>query len=372
MSGLYVHIPFCKSKCLYCDFYSLPHLSGAGTYVEALLAEWRLRRHEVPMPIATVYLGGGTPSVLTAGQLCRLVAGLPMGDEVGERTIEVNPDDVTPELVKTIVALGFNRVSMGVQSFNDQELRFVNRRHTAAQAVEAVHALQAGGVGNISIDLIYGLPLQSLESWQRSVEMAVSLGVQHISAYNLTYEEGTPLWRMRERGAVAEADDETCIAMFDLLIDKLAAAGFEHYEISNFALPGFHSRHNSSYWDGTPYLGLGAAAHSYDGTTRSANPPDIHRYIDAIAAGRVACERETLQWWERHDEDVMLRLRTSQGIDTGLLASRYGEPVAALFEKKAARFVEQGLMSRDATRYRLTRRGILLSDSMIAHLLWDR
>ncbi len=371
MAGLYVHIPFCRSKCVYCDFYSMPRLDRVDEYVEALRQEWAMRRGELRgEEVTTLYVGGGTPSLLTLRQLERLLEALPL-IRVVEFTIEVNPDDITRDYARELAALGVNRVSMGVQSFDDRDLHAINRRHTAAQAVAAVEHCLAAGITNVGIDLIYGLPGQSLAAWRTNVERALSLPVKHLSAYNLSYEPGTRLWALRERGLITEVDDDTCVAMHETLCDLAVKAGWEHYEISNFARPGFRSRHNSAYWNGTPYLGLGAAAHSYDGTTRSANLPHLRHYLEEIARGCVACERETLQWWERHDEDVMLRLRTSDGLDLNVMAARYGEEAATTLTAKAAPFVACGLLRRDGMVYRLTRAGIMLSDSIITALLAD-
>ena len=371
MAGLYVHVPFCRSKCIYCDFYSTPHTGRMEDYVNALIAEWQLRKHELNGDsVETLYLGGGTPSLLPPELLARLLAALPL-QAVTECTVEVNPDDVTRDYIKALVDCGVNRVSMGVQSFDDNDLRVINRRHTARQALRAVDDCVDGGITNVTIDLIYGLPGQTLEAWHANIEQAFALPIKHLSAYNLTYEHGTRLWVMREKGAINEVDDDTCIAMHELLCDLAAQAGWEHYEISNFALPSFHARHNSSYWDGTPYLGLGAAAHSYDGTTRSANCAHLNRYLELIAQGKTACERETLTLAERHDEDVMLRLRTARGLDTTLLQQRYGERAARLFTAKAKPFVEQKLVAQHDTTFTLTRAGIMLSDHIISSLLWD-
>ena len=293
MAGVYVHIPFCASRCSYCDFFSTLKLPQTGeAYVEAVVAEARLRCAELRgEAVRTLYMGGGTPSQLPLPLLERLLAGLGEVIDLGsveEFTVEANPDDVTPQWSAAVKALGVNRVSMGVQSFEDPILRAIGRRHTARQAVEAVNALRQAGIDNISIDLIYGLPGQTVASWARSVEEAIALEPQHISAYGLTYEEGTRLWRQRESGEVVEVPEEQCLEMYRTLVEMLAAAGYEHYEISNFALPGYHSRHNSSYWDETPYLGLGSAAHSYDGAVRRYNPADLQEYIATIASGKPA------------------------------------------------------------------------------------
>jgi len=377
MAGIYVHIPFCASRCSYCDFFSTLRLADVGAdYVEAVIAEARLRAAELQgEPVRTLYLGGGTPSQLPLPLLERLVEGLgSVFDLTGleEFTIEANPDDVSPDWCAALLPLGVNRVSMGVQSFEDDILRFIGRRHTAAQAVAAVDNLRRAGIYNISIDLIFGLPGQTVASWSESVRRAIALEPQHISAYGLTYEEGTRLWHQRERGEIVEVPEEQCLEMYRILVDTLQAAGYEHYEISNFALPGCHSRHNSSYWDDTPYLGLGAAAHSYDGRVRRSNPHDLQRYVDTISAGRLACQEEEMARWERYDERVMLGLRTARGVDADRLRQDFGEEAWRHFVHEAQPHVRAGSLRMTADgHYVLTRDGIMLSDSIIRDLMWD-
>ena len=377
MAGIYVHIPFCASRCSYCDFFSTLRLADVGRdYVEAVIAEARLRMGELhDEPVKTLYLGGGTPSQLPIPLLERLDRGLrDTFDLFGleEFTVEANPDDVTPEWCAALLPLGVNRVSMGVQTFEDDILRFIGRRHTARQAVEAVSRLRDVGINNISIDLIFGLPGQTVASWTDSVRQAIALNPQHISAYGLTYEEGTRLWRQRERGEVVEVPEEQCLEMYRILVDELRSSGYEHYEISNFALPGYHARHNSSYWDSTPYLGLGAAAHSYDGRVRRYNPHDLQQYIGAVMAGTVACEQEELSQWERYDECVMLGLRTARGVNADRLRTEFGDEAWRHFVNEALCHIERGhLHVVDGNRYVLTRDGIMLSDTVIRDLMWD-
>ena len=378
MAGIYVHIPFCASRCSYCDFFSTLCLSESGEpYVNAVLAEAALRQSELQgEPIRTLYLGGGTPSQLPLPLLSRLIIGLWERldlEAVEEFTVEANPDDVTHEWCSAVSRLGVNRVSMGVQSFEDKILRLIGRRHTAQQAAEAVACLRAAGIDNISIDLIFGLPGQTPESWAASVRQAIDLKPQHISAYGLTYEEGTRLWHQRERGEVTEVPEEQCLEMYHILVDMLQAAGYEHYEISNFAKPGYRSRHNSSYWNDTPYLGLGAAAHSYDGRVRRYNPHDLQQYISKIMAGEAAYEQEELTPWERYDERVMLGLRTADGVDADRLRQDFGDEAWQHFIREAQRHIEAGhLHVTDGSRYVLTRDGILLSDSIIRDLMSDQ
>ena len=377
MAGLYVHIPFCGSRCSYCDFFSTLKLADEGQrYVEAIIAEARLRRDELRgEPLRTLYLGGGTPSLLPLPLLSQLVDGLRDALDltgIEEFTIEANPDDVTPEWCSALPSLGVNRVSMGVQTFEDHILRFIGRRHTAAQVVQAIANLRGVGIDNLSIDLIYGLPGQTPDTWVHTVEQAIALKPSHISAYGLTYEEGTRLWWQRERGEVREVPEEVCIEMYHELVKRLHDTGFEHYEISNFALPGYHSRHNSSYWDETPYLGLGAAAHSYDGSVRRSNPSSLSAYLDSIAAGEVACVEEELTVWERYDERVMLGLRRKAGVDVETLREDFGDRLAQHFVREVRRHVAAGNVRQEgSSRYVLTDRGILLSDSVMRDVMWD-
>ena len=318
--------------------------------MDAVIAEAGLRRDELRgEPVKTLYFGGGTPSQLPPALFSRLVEGLRDTLDftaVEEFTVEANPDDVTIDWCAALLPLGVNRVSMGVQSFEDDILRLIGRRHTARQAVEVVGNLRQAGINNISIDLIFGLPGQTVDSWTATVEQAIALAPQHISAYGLTYELGTRLWRQREQGEVAEVPEEQCIAMYRILIKRMKEAGYEHYEISNFALPGYQSRHNSSYWDDTPYLGLGAAAHSYDGVVRRYNLHDLNGYIDKVMAGKIAYGQEELSWQERYDERVMLGLRTSRGVDAERLRRDFGDDAWLHFIREAQRHIKAGRPAR--------------------------
>jgi len=377
MAGIYVHIPFCASRCSYCDFFSTLRLNEAGAdYVDALIAEAELRHGELRGDeVKTLYLGGGTPSQLPVPLLEKLVNGLRSVIDltaVEEFTIEANPDDVTADWCSALGPLGVNRVSMGVQSFEDHILALIGRRHSAGQVTEAMQHLRAAGIDNISLDLIYGLPGQTIASWTDSVQQAIALEPWHISAYGLTYEEGTRLWHQRERGDVTEVPEEQCLEMYRILVELLQQAGFEHYEISNFAKPGCYSRHNSSYWNDTPYLGLGAAAHSYNGKVRRSNPCDLREYIDKVSSGQLACDVEEMTLWERYDERVMLGLRTSRGVDAERLRTEFGEAAWRHFTTEAQRHIDAGnLRIVGEGQYILTKEGIMLSDSVMRDLMWD-
>ncbi len=295
MKGVYLHIPFCKSRCKYCDFFSTTQLERREEYVQALLKEIARRVPEYE-EITTIYFGGGTPSLMETEQITRLLNALLAKSSVApvEITLEANPGDLAPDKLSAMRQIGINRLSIGVQSFNDTELQLIGRRHNAEQAKQAVCDAQQAGFDNISIDLMYALPGQTVESWTQSIDEALRLNCQHISCYCLSYEDGTPLTNLLEQGRIAQTDDETANAMYDQLCDKLTANGFIHYEVSNFALPNRHSKHNSSYWNNTPYIGLGAGAHSYDGQVRRWNIADLTAYIKQLSSGSTYWEEEML------------------------------------------------------------------------------
>ena len=339
---LYIHVPFCASRCVYCGFYSTTLLDLRDAYVDAVCHEIDMRLHSAP---TSVYIGGGTPSMLSSSQLARIFAHIDTAETV-EVTLECNPDDISNLLRSNepswsgLASLPINRISLGVQTFDDERLKFLNRRHTAQQAVDVVRHIVGHTDLKTSIDLIYGFPGQTLGDWQRDVDTAVSLGVGHISAYCLTYEPGTSLFRMREEGRVVEADEETCRRMYYLLKDCLEAAGYEHYEISNFARPGCRAVHNSGYWSGIPYVGIGAAAHSYDGSRRSWNVSDVKAYIDAVGAGELPAEGEDLDAAAKYNDRVMLTLRTCDGLDLGTLTPEQRSYCLA----NARRHIANGMM----------------------------
>ena len=288
MAGIYVHIPFCKKRCLYCDFYSTTLLGRQEEYVAALCKEIKARKDEAGEPIRTIYIGGGTPSTLTLESVTALNQDLPRAC-IEEYTMEINPGDATEEYLRGLRALGVNRLSMGIQSFQDELLRFIGRRHNAQQAIDAVHMAQEAGFENISIDLMYALPGQTMAQWKADIETALGLGVQHISSYGLMYEEGTMLTRMRDKGDIIPIDEETENAMYDTLCERLKEAGFVHYEVSNFAL-------------------------RYIGRVRSWNPDDLEAYITGIENGTLVRESETLSDKDLYNERIMLGLRTNKGI----------------------------------------------------------
>ena len=286
MAGLYIHIPYCHSKCHYCDFYSGSGLGEQDNYIHAIEKEYQLRKHEIIEPYRTIYIGGGTPSSLDSDNLLRLLrfCKTEVADTPEEFTIEVNPENVTPHLIKLLKDNGVNRVSMGIQSLVDDELKAVGRNHTPECALKGA-ALIADGFSNFSYDLIFGLPGQTLESLNYSLEKLLELRPPHISIYLLSYEPGTRLYARLVSGKIRETDEATVTRMYSLICESLRYAGYDHYEISNFALPGHESRHNSSYWASVPYLGLGASAHSFDGSVRRYNPSNLKEYIRNVDSG---------------------------------------------------------------------------------------
>ena len=362
MAGIYIHIPFCRSRCIYCGFYSTTALELRQRYVDALCREMELRLEERALHFPV------SPS---------------------EITIEVNPDDVTGVFAAALKQLPINRVSMGIQTFNDQRLRFLRRRHTAQQAIDAVERLRAAGISNLSIDLMYGFPDETLADWEADIESALALNVEHISAYCLMIEEGTPLHQLfrgyegtevweYENSPNADSNlapphpltpapptEEAERSMYYTLIDRLTAAGYEHYEISNFARPGYRSRHNSSYWNGTPYIGLGAAAHSYDVRSRSWNVADINAYIEGIEQGERRYEEELLDDDTRYNDTITVGLRTCEGISLDTLSKKHKDYCI----KNARRYLDDGLLEIVDQHLRLTRSGLFVSDMVMSDLM---
>ncbi len=384
MAGIYIHIPFCASRCIYCDFYSTTLRGKAHEYVDAVLKEYQQRSDFLPKgePLRTVYIGGGTPSQLPAKELARLIDGIISSStniSIEELTIEANPEDITEEWAETIMS-GLTqtpshpdtltpshlRISMGVQSLIDSELRLLNRRHNSHKPAEAVRILRSKGFSNISLDLMYGLPNQTMKSWERSIDGIVALEPQHISAYCLSIEEGTRLEKMINDGVVAACDDDTCLEMAQLLREKLKMAGYVQYEISNYAKPKFESKHNSSYWGGTPYLGLGPGAHSYDGASRRCwNEHDVAAYID----GERKEGYELLTATDRYNEMIMLGLRTAKGIDCERLKDNTPEKELLYKQHIIKQLRERHLVTIKQNHLVLTEAGLALADEVIRDLM---
>ena len=373
MAGLYIHIPFCKSRCIYCGFYSTTDTTLRQRYVDAVCQEMisRSEKNEgenMRTGIQTIYIGGGTPSQLTLGQLGQLLEKARTVfdvDDNAEVTVEVNPDDVTEELAAGLRAIGVNRVSMGAQTFDANRLRFLNRRHTARQVEEAVSLLRQSGFDNISIDLLYGFTDETLNDWQQDIDAVLRLGVEHLSAYCLMIEEGTPLHQWAADNGQWAMDEELERAMYYTLIERLTAAGYEHYELSNFAKPGRRSRHNSSYWKDIPYIGLGAAAHSYDGQCRRWNVSNLLYYIKGIENGQPSFEQEELDEDTHYNDRITVALRTCEGLSLSELTDRQKKYLL----RSAQRYLDDGLLELLDGCIKLTRKGLFVSDMVMADLM---
>lgn len=373
MAGIYIHIPFCKQRCLYCAFYSSTLHSKQQEYCDALCREIIMRRNYIIGIIDTVYFGGGTPSTLTREQLQKILGTIKENYRLSpsaEITIEANPDDLTPEYLATLRSLSFNRLSMGIQSFDDAQLKAIGRRHTAERARQAVKDARTAGFENISIDLMFALPSSTSAQWQESIKQAIELRPTHISAYNLTYEEETPLYRALQQGKIEAVDEEENLKQFEILIEQLAAAGYRHYEISNFALPGYESRHNSSYWHDIPYLGCGAAAHSYNGESRSWNISDIKTYIEGINNGAPFSEVEQLTTAEQYNDAILTRLRTADGVPSDWMRKKFGDKLTDYMLRNAAPHIAAGRLKEDNGILSLTREGLFVSDAIIRDLIY--
>lgn len=372
MSGIYIHIPFCASRCIYCDFYSTTLRGKAHEYVDALLKEYEERSDFLPSkePLQTIYIGGGTPSQLPISELKRLIDFFNNKD-VKEFTIEANPEDICEEWAKAVGQYPNTRISIGVQSLNDNELRIINRRHNSKKPIEAVKFLREAGIKNISVDLMYGLPTQSLETWEESINGIIALNPEHISAYCLSVEEESPLRKLIEKGELSPADEDLCLEMAELLRKKLKEAGYIQYEISNYSKPGFESKHNSSYWDGTPYLGLGPGAHSYDGKYhRRWNIGDLNSYLK----GERKENGETLSDKDIFNEKIMLGLRTNKGVSASLFENidNYcdykGDSKKNNYKKAIEGFISRGLLTKKGNNLILSESGLALADEVMREL----
>lgn len=374
MAGLYIHIPFCTKRCLYCDFFSNTEMKYKEPYLSAVIRELELRKDYLEgEPVETIYFGGGTPSQLQAADFSRIFEAIHRLFDVSpcvEITLEANPDDMTPGYVAGLQTLPFNRISMGVQSFKEEDLRFLNRRHNREQALLAVDLCKKNGLENISVDLIYGLPGQTLEEWKQNLDTVIRLDIPHISAYHLIYEEGTALYKLKEAGKIIPVDEDLSVALFTSLIDQLTANGYLHYEISNFARPGMLSRHNSSYWIGKKYLGIGPSAHSYNGQNRQWNISSLPGYLQAIDKGVPDIEIEYLDINTRYNDFIITGLRTMWGIKFNEIQQQFGKDKLIYCQKQAAPYLKQGLLIEKDDTLTLSRNGVFISDSIMSDLLW--
>ncbi len=373
MSGIYIHIPFCAKKCSYCDFYTQVAPGLIDQVVDAIVEEIEIRKeYLIDKHIQTIYFGGGTPSLLNYSQFQKIfqqIAKYYQIDKEAEITFEANPDDLTDSYFSEISPLPFNRISIGIQSFYDDELESIRRRHTGKEAIDAVKRAQNSGFNNLSIDLIYGLPNQSMDRWKANLETGLSLNVQHISAYGLTYEEGTALFQQRKKGIVNEIPDENIIEMYDYLVETLARNNFEQYELSNFSLPNLRSKHNSSYWAGIPYIGIGPSAHSYNLNERQWNISSNRKYVELISNKGVFFEKEILTTTDKYNDYIMVSIRKSDGIDLSQV-KQFGQQFLVHFQKEFKKHEIRGELKLQGNKVVLTPKGVHITNRILETLFF--
>jgi oxygen-independent coproporphyrinogen III oxidase len=372
MAGLYIHIPFCRKACHYCDFHFSTSAATMTDMAEAINREMILRRSYLKgEELSSVYFGGGTPSLLDPAQVARLIGTARNAFGIlpeAEITLEANPDDLNSETLEGLLNAGINRLSIGIQSFSDEDLRFMNRAHDAAQALDSVRAAKEAGFTNLTIDLIYGSPTTSMEQWKKNLDTAFSLGVDHLSCYSLTVESRTALAVMIRQKKVPAPDDEKSSAQFELLMDMAAKAGYDHYEISNFARDGKYSRHNTSYWQRKKYIGVGPSAHSFDIASRQWNVYNNPVYIKSLQSGIIPFEKEELTRKDKFNEYILTSLRTKWGVDTNVVEAEFGQWTKEdLLEKLLAKSAE-GLVREENGVFTLTRKGKFFADRISAEL----
>ncbi len=373
MAGIYIHVPYCKTKCPYCDFYSVTRRDSESAFVQALLKEIKLQSNfPVEKKIQTLYFGGGTPSLIKTEELKQIYEALYEYFHIAEDaeiTIECNPDDVSSSFFKALKSIGFNRLSLGIQSFHKDELEFLGRRHDTAQNDLALQRALEEGFQNISIDLIYGLPGSTPGKWEETLEKAFIYPFKHLSAYHLTIEPGTVFSEKLRKGELQEVTEENSLEQFRLLMDYARKNGFKHYEISGFAKPGYYSRHNTSYWMQESYLGLGPSAHSYDGKTRQWNVSNIKLYNESLMNGKIPCKKETLTIRDNFNEYLITRLRTQWGVNLGEMEQKFGKPYKNYFLKASRYFIDNHYLQQNGDQITLTRDGKFISDAIFREMI---
>jgi oxygen-independent coproporphyrinogen-3 oxidase len=370
LAGIYIHIPFCKQACSYCNFHFATSLRRKNELVAALLSEMDLRKdylnHET---VETIYFGGGTPSLLSSKEHGILIEKIYSAFQISpntEITLETNPDDISDDILRNWKETGINRLSIGIQSFFEDDLKWMNRAHNAEQAVRSLQ-LAVKQFDNITIDLIYGTPLLTDEKWKKNVDTAISEGAAHLSCYALTVEPKTALYKLIKERRAEDIDPGKQSEQFLSLVQWAEEAGYDHYEISNFAKPGYRSRHNSSYWQGKKYLGIGPSAHSFDGSSRQWNVSNNNTYIDSLEKGIIPHEKEILSATQQLNEYVMTSLRTMEGLNLNRIEDAVGQELRAISRK----FIERGLMIEENHHLQLTREGKLFADGIAAALFFE-
>lgn len=373
MAGIYVHIPFCKKICSYCDFYKIVAPENKKPLIEAVIRELNTRADYLGAEkIGTIYLGGGTPSVLSVNETESIISAIYKKFRVEENceiTSELNPDDVDFSYMTGLKSAGINRISLGIQSWRDPDLKMLNRRHDSARAAKALTDTFNAGFNNVTIDLIYGLPGMTTSDWEANLDRSLEYEIKHLSAYHLTIEPSTAFWKMKEQGLIEEPDEEESNSQFSLLIDKMDAAGFIHYEISNFGREGYFSRHNTSYWQQVNYLGIGPSAHSFNGYSRQWNVKNVEEYISAVNSGSIFYEKEELDTRTRFNEYIMTSLRTMWGIDLEYVENSFEKEGYDYILNLSGKFRQYGLMKLDKKNLVLTDQGKMISDNIISEFM---
>ena len=373
MSGIYIHIPFCKQACHYCDFHFSTSLKKKSELVSALQNELVLRKNELPNePIKTIYFGGGTPSLLNLEELTAIFKTIYTEFTIAENpeiTLEANPDDLSEEKINDLANSKINRLSIGVQSFFEEDLKLMNRAHNAEEALNSIK-LARSKFDNISVDLIYGIPGMSNERWQKNIQILLDLDIPHISSYSLTVEPNTALQKFIEKGKIKPVDDAAAAQHFETLRTVLKNAGFEHYEFSNYGKPGYFSQNNTAYWLGKPYLGIGPSAHSYDGNSRKWNIANNTLYIKAIERSELPLEVEELSITDRYNEYIMTRLRTYFGVDLVEVESKFGKEYLEYLKEQSVVLFEKELLRIENDVMHITEKGTFLSDGIAADLFY--
>ena len=374
MNSLYLHIPYCLTRCGYCDFHSSTCMDDKDAYVDALCLELKQRAHFLPNnTIETIYFGGGTPSLLSKKQLesiFKVIRQYYIITENAEITLESNPDDLNRTYLQDLLDTGFNRLSVGIQSFDDKDLKLIGRRHLGQDAIDVIHQAQEVGFKNISADLIFGLPFQTLEKWDKNLDRLLALNVQHISCYNLSYEAGTAFHAMLKKGELHELDDELSLDMYKRLIERSEKHGFIHYETSNFGQANLHSKHNSNYWSGNAYLGIGAGAHSYNGIDkRRWNISDNQNYIQGINQNSPRFEEEVIDLDTAYNEFIMTGLRTIWGCNLTALETRFGKETLGYCLQAAATYISEKQILITNNKMTISANAIFISDQIMADLM---
>ena len=370
MSGIYLHIPFCKKACHYCNFHFSTSMRHADKMIDAIHAELKLRKKEAQRPLETIYFGGGTPSVLSKEHIVGMLDQVHQHYDViqsPEITLEANPDDLTLEYMQALQEAGINRLSIGIQSFHDSELKLMNRAHNASQALSSV-TLAKKEFDNVSIDLLFGNPNTTLDDWKRNLDHALQLEVPHISSYALTLEPKTALERFVDKGVFSLLDENVVEAQFHHLVDTLTQAGYDHYELSSFGKPGYHSQNNTGYWQGKTYLGIGPSAHGFDGNQRYWNVSNNASYMQQIIKGELPQTIEKLSVVDIFNESIMIGLRASWGVSLQAMENKLGLRYRQHLEDQAKRFMDEGLLHIENNALKTTRKGAFLADGISAEL----